>query len=101
MKYWHRRINEIQSIWFDPSVRTRTRLFEFNDAWIYCRVSFSLGNNRIRLFQNLMCLPESLKIRHIGFHKRFYFPLTEIPEQQHKASGENNEQEKTFHGLGV
>jgi hypothetical protein len=48
-----------------------------------------------------MCLSESLKIRHIGFHKRFYFPLSEIPKQQHKASNKNNEEEKTFHGLGV
>ena len=45
-----------------------------------------------------MCLPESLKIRHIGFHKRFYFPLTEIPEQQHKASDENNEEENSEGG---
>ena len=101
MKYWHRRINENQTIWFDPSVRTRTIFFEFNDAWIYCRVSFSLGNNGLWLFQDLMCLSESLKIRHIGFHKRFYFPLSEIPKQQHKASNKNNEEEKTFHGLGV
>jgi hypothetical protein len=48
-----------------------------------------------------MCLPESLKIRPIGFHKRFYLPLSEIAKQQHKTSNKNDHEEKTFHGLGV
>ena len=55
----------------------------------------------IWLFRDLMFLPESLETHHIGFHKRFYFPFTEIPEQQHKSSDENNEEEKTFQRLGV
>ena len=100
MKHWQRRISD-HTRWVDPGTSTEAIFFKLNNAGVCCRVSFSLGNDGIWLCQSLMCLPEGLKILHIGIHKRFYFPLPEIPEQQHNACDENNEEEKTFHGLGV
>jgi hypothetical protein len=69
--------------------------------WVYLRVNLSLRNNRLRLFQELTRLLESSRTRQIGLHKRIYFPLTDIPEQKHLASDENNGEEKIFHQLGV
>jgi hypothetical protein len=69
--------------------------------WFYLRVTFSLRNNRLWIFQELTRLLKSFKTHQIGLHKRIYFPLRDIPKQQHQAHDENNSEEKIFHQLGV